>query len=206
MQGAIHQQVFDVLKSTFQGPWLEGFASPFNVCLSTFCSAYPDLDWHFGSMGNFMEYSFRQGGCCEANPPFSPAIMEGMIDHMEKELELADENDTSLVFVIVVPTGDSDGAAAAKQAAMVSFERMTSSQYCRKHIRLAAREHGYLEGAQHLRPTQYRQSAYDTSVIILQSQKARVEKHDMKVLTKSIRTAFASRHEKELKDRRRKDK
>lgn len=202
MQGALHEQVFEVLQSTFEGPWLEGFASPFNVCLPTFGSAFPDADWHFGSIGSFMDCSFRQGGFCEANPPFSPAIMNGMVDHMENQLELADQNDVSLTFAVVVPTAVSEEGTTVKKAASVSFQRMVSSPHCRKHIHLAAREHGYLEGSQHLRPTQYKQSVYDTSVILLQSEKAQEEPHDIKKLTKDLKEAFASRHAEELIERR----
>lgn len=146
MQGAIHQQVFEVFRSTFAGPWLEGFASPFNGCLTSFGSAFLALEWHFGSVGSFMDYSFRQGGFCEANPPFSPAIMNGMVDHIENQLELAGENDISLTFAVVVPTALPEEGAIVKKAASIPFDRMLSSPRCRKHFHLAAREHGYLEG------------------------------------------------------------
>jgi phosphorylated CTD-interacting factor 1 len=210
MQGAIHEQVFDVLQCTFPShPWLEGFASPFNAFLTSFGSAFPDLDWHFGSMGNFMDFSFgQQDCCCEVNPPFSPGIMNGMADHIENQLSKAEEKDVSLTFVVIVPTAnDNDDAATVKQAASISFQRMLSSAYCRKHIRLAAREHGYLEGSQHLRPTQYKQSAYDTSVILLQSPKASQQEPNgqadiMKTLEKDLKVAFTSRHEQELNERR----
>lgn len=208
MQGAIHNEVFEVLKSSIEGPWIEGFASPFNACLDTFGSAFPDIDWHFGSIGSFMDYIFRQGGCCEANPPFSPGVMNQMAHHIERQLDWADQNDVSLTFVVVVPTAKElcSEEKTVKKAASISFQSMLSSSHCRKHIYLAAREHGYLEGSQHLRPTQFKQSVYDTSIILLQSDKGREASHNkIMKMTEDIKAAFASRHKEELKKRRNKD-
>jgi phosphorylated CTD-interacting factor 1 len=196
MQGAIHEQVFEALQSNIRGTWLEGFASPFNVRLSSFGSAFPDIEWHFGSVGNFLDHSFQQGACCEANPPFSPGIMTEMAVHMQKQLELANENEIPLTFAVVVPTAaeDEGGSAVAKKAAAASYQEMLSSSNLRIHVKLAAREHGYLEGAQHLKPTKYKQSSYDTSIIVLQSDKAFADCSDLKKLERDLRKAFASRH------------
>ena len=205
MQGAIHKQVFEVLESTLDGPWLEGFASPFNACLPVFGSAFPDLEWHFGSIGSFMEVPFHQGGgCCEANPPFSPGVMNQMSKHIINQIEKAEKNNVELTFVIVVPTANGpQDSAAVKQSASHSFERLVKSSYCRRHIIFLARKHGYLEGAQHLRPTRYKESAYDTSVIFLQSQSACLaEAIDLEKFENDLRDAFASRHGVELAERR----
>jgi hypothetical protein len=70
------------------------------------------------------------------------------------------------------------------------------------HIVLPAKEHGYTEGAQHLRPTRYKESSYDTSVIIVTSRHARTM-WDMELLEKQLRVAFASRHRDETAARRR---
>lgn len=201
MQGAVHNQVFQVLESTFQSPWLEGFASPFNACLHKFCSAFPDIEWHFGSIGTFMDCSFQQGGCCEANPPFSPGVMDQLSIHMIEQLESAGRKDVSLTFVVIVPTANhSANSNVAKQSAALSFDRMTSSPFCTQHIIFPAREHGYIEGAQHLRPTRFKDSTYDTSLIVLQSkQDASI---DMDQLKTDLKESFASRHRKEISQRR----
>ena len=242
MQGAIHSSVFEVLESHFSSErnsdssdakssrqfWFEGFASPFNATLPRFASAFPDLDWHFGSVGHFLDCKFNRtpedndtgdGEYCEANPPFTPGIMLSMADHMIETLEKADKNNSRLTFVVVVPSIDNktkrskssttshrnDNTAVAKHAAAKSFCRMTSSVYCTKHIIFNAREHGYVEGAQHLRPTKYKQSSYDTSVIILQSPNAcETSKSGLEKLEKNLRLAFSSRHEMELVERKRK--
>ncbi|KAL3922524.1 MAG: hypothetical protein SGILL_002156 [Bacillariaceae sp.] len=227
MQGAIHSSVFDALRTNLgcgdgtQDSWLEGFASPFNATLPRFASAFPDLDWHFGSVGSFSDCSFQwnshgnpAGEFCEANPPFTPGVMESMANHMSNALAEADGNERALSFVVVVPSaskarkkasteGKMDDESVVKQAASRSFQDMVTSKYCATHLRLKAREHGYVEGAQHLRPTMYKQSSYDTSVIILQSPKAReLEGERASTLERDIRNAFASRHETELKKRK----
>ena len=228
MQGAIHSEVFEVLQSHFSTKttvsssecWLEGFASPFNATLPYFASAFPELDWHFGSIGSFFDCQFEASDdeCCEANPPFSPGIMEGMADHMMKTLQCAREKNKRLTFIVVVPSADDkkpsksfddneNSGSAVKKAAFHSFQSMVFSTFCSTHIRLRAREHGYVEGSQHLRPTMFKQSSYDTSVIILQSIKSKGESStgkNLEQLEKSIRSAFASRHEEETSLRKRK--
>ena len=209
--------------------WFEGFASPFNATLPRFASAFPDLDWHFGSVGRFLDCRFdgeigmdsNSGDeYCEANPPFSPGIMSSMANHMLEALERADNKGFRLTFVVVIPSvdnssrknakssassGNNDNTAVAKHLALKSFRRMTSSAYCTKHIQLNAREHGYVEGAQHLRPTKYKESSYDTSVIILQSSvPSDTNDCDLKELEKNLRLAFSSRHKTELMERKRK--
>ena len=208
MQGAIHEQVFDVLKkSTFSKyRFVEGFASPFNAYLPSFTSAFPDFEWHFGSIGNFFSTSFTQG-CYEANPPFSPGLMNSMVDHIDSCLDDANRRSLSLTFVVIVPTAKTLGssneyAPSVKRFAFESFQRMVSTASCRLHIVLPARDHGYIEGSQHLRPTRYKQSGYDTSVIILQSSEARCDQLDEIKLKADIVAAFASRHAEELSRRR----
>ena len=154
MQGAIHSSVFEVLQSYFckatcSMSFFEGFASPFNATLPRFASAFPDLDWHFGSVGRFLDCNFGRkiecDGCydtgkgaasgidfgeyCEANPPFSPGIMLAMANHMIKALHIADKNSTRLTFVVVVPTANKEDEGTVKHFAIQSFQSMISSTY-----------------------------------------------------------------------------
>ena len=55
-----------------------------------------------------------------------------------------------------------------------------------------------------MRPTRYKESLYDTSVIVLQSKQARRQELDTARLEEKIREAFASRHRDEV-ERRKKD-
>lgn len=206
MQGAIHGDVFHALRETFPGTSLfECFGSPLNAYLPSFASAFPkDLDWHFGSIGNFFEATITEG-CCEANPPFAPGMMTAMAERIEHNISQADKCKASLSFVVIVPSaGDNKDSerAAAKRFGGVSLEKMTNGSSCRLHILLSAKEHGYVEGAQHMRPTRYKESLYDTSVIVLQSKKARRQSLDKSALEERVRTAFASRHREEVEKRK----
>lgn len=209
MQGAVHSQLFDVLNGFFpQDEILECCASPLNSHLSTFGSAFSEIDFHFGSIGSVFDFDVTSG-VCEVNPPFSPAFMDAVVDRIERNLSLANKSNKSLTFCIIVPTvasttskGPKDTVKAAHRFAQSSFLRMIEAEACRHHIVLPAREHGYIEGAQHLRPTRYKESSYDTSVILLQSKAARTTSLDLVAWEREIRSAFASQHKEELKSRR----
>jgi phosphorylated CTD-interacting factor 1 len=215
MQGAIHGQVFRVLREIFQpasSPFLECFGSPLNAFLPSFCSAFfHDMDWHFGSIGNFLETTITES-LCEANPPFSPSMMGKMANRIEENLQAADAQESSLTFVVIVPNaGDTKDSnrAAAKRFGGVALQKLLDSPYMRLHVLLPAKEHGYVEGAQHMRPTRFKESLYDTSVIILQSAKAREQHHKIfdakEQIESKIREAFASRHREEVAKRKRRD-
>jgi phosphorylated CTD-interacting factor 1 len=208
MQGAVHGEVFQVLRETFSsGPLFECFASPLNAYLPSFGSAFAnDLDYFFGSLGNFLELEVK-GGCCEANPPFCPGMMNAMTYRIERNLAQADKRGNALSFVVIVPSAGDESSvrAAAKRFGGESLKRMTTSPRCRLHILLKAKEHGYVEGAQHMRPTRYKESLYDTSVVLLQSEKARSQELDEQRLEEKIRSAFASRHKEEVNKRRKLD-
>ncbi|GAX19363.1 hypothetical protein FisN_4Lh340 [Fistulifera solaris] len=201
MEGAVHSEVFQVLGDFFSSsPVHECFASPLNAYSPCFNSAFSeDLDWHFGSVGNFFANVVPVEGCLEANPPFSPGLMNAMVDNIEHSIHDADQNNKCLTYAIIVPTFDTSASAPqAKTFAKASFMRMVRGKCCRLHIVLSARSHGYIEGAQHLRPTQFKDSTYDTSVIVLQSQLARKQDLDEKHFEKAVRIAFASRHKQEI--------
>jgi phosphorylated CTD-interacting factor 1 len=203
MQGAVHDEVFEALRTCFPNEsFLECFASPLNCYAANFGSAFTDIDFHFGSVGDFLDQSISHG-VCEANPPFSPGLMDTMVDRIEYNLTLADQTSSCLTFVVIIPTAStSEDVRTAKRFATKSFQRMLGSAACRLHISLAARDHGYIEGAQHLRPTRYKESNFDTSVILLQSSAARKENIDENNLEKRLRSAFTSRHKAEVDTRK----
>ena len=64
---------------------------------------------------------------------------------------------------------------------------------------LPAREHGYVEGGQHLRPTRFKESQFRTSVIVLRREWTGA---DTDAFEREMRRAFASRHEAEVQQRR----
>jgi phosphorylated CTD-interacting factor 1 len=230
MQGAVHDTVFDTLSQTLfpMDYMVECFGSPLNAYLSTgYYSAFvSDLDWHFGARGNFFhDVIVENNCCCEANPPFAPGIMSAMADQIHVNLQLANDQERILTFVVIVPHGGGGATptksddpqqqqtppppptsvvhrAAAKRYGNVSLQRMIQSEYCTYHCILPAKEHGYVEGAQHLRPTRYKESVYDTSIVVLQSTLAQTQRTLDPVLFEStIRHAFQSRHRDEVERR-----
>lgn len=212
MQGAIHSEVFDCI-SAFSNysheTILECFASPLNVFNSQYCSIFHrDIDAHFGSIGDFFALPigfFQAHGVHEANPPFSPGLMQAMVDQMEKHLAYASAQEICLSFLVVVPTCKQiqDGNLV-HEFAFKSFQSMIKSEFFSKHIELPAREHGYIEGSQHLRPTRFKESQYNTSIIVLQSLPAKENNASLcgKDFETKIRQAFSSRHKLELFDRK----
>jgi len=94
----------------------------------------------------------------------------------------------------------SSAAAAVHRAALASFRELTSSPYCRSHIVLPARAHGYIEGGQHLRPTHFKESQFSTSVILLRRKEWTGA--DAELFETELRAAFVSRHAQEVEQRR----
>jgi phosphorylated CTD-interacting factor 1 len=193
MQGSIHPHVFVSLSLFFGRPCIEAFASPLNSYYPQFGSAFGDIDWHFGSFGDFFQQQHEfQEGCFEANPPFSPGLMTRMAKEMERRLDRANEKQLNLTYVVVVPTAASKSSSVAKEFANESFQLFLQLSY--HHFILESRDHGFVEGAQHLKPTRYKQSSYDTSIFILNSKAASKNMSDISQLETNIREAFRTKH------------
>jgi len=93
--------------------------------------------------------------------------------------------------------------STVNQAASDSFNRLVNSPYCKAHIILPPREHGYIEGSQHLRPTKYKESQYSTSVIVLTTTtKSKSWTGKQELFETEIREAFGSRHSMEVQKRK----
>ena len=100
------------------GCGLECFASPLNARSAPFCSGFVDTDAAFGSVGSFLTFRPSQGAF-EANPPFVPALVVAMADHMRSLLEAAEQGGRPLLFALCVGASSSmkrDAAWAALQA------------------------------------------------------------------------------------------
>lgn len=224
MQGSINEKAFAFLGEFCAeiGHTLAGecFASPLNANLGVGMyrsGFFRDIDKHFGSIGDFFQWKSSTVGkynnqWYEANPPFAPGLMREMVVKLIEHLEVADEKKRALSFVIVVPAcDDADGAGGdvpiARQFAAASFNAMLQSEYQMHHILLGSGDHGYVEGAQHLRSTRFKTSMYDTSVILLQSRQARKDMTSLRGDWRNrfevgIRAAFQSGHESETLDRK----
>jgi len=153
-QMALGEDCFRVLRKRI-GTEFECFASPLNCTNTRFTSAFPSADVFFGSVGNFFSFSPLEGSF-EANPPFIPEVMAAMVMRIHSLLAAATG---PMSFVVIVPGWLSDPAWVA----------LTASIYKRAFYLVAAKDHGYCDGAQHQRQDRFRESTYDTGVFILQN-------------------------------------
>ena len=159
-QAALGETAFDVLKKRL-GVGCEAFASPLNCRYGRFCSAFPDVDGAFGSLGSFFEFR-PQRGSFEMNPPFVPETLLKAAEHAEALLDAAEDAGGRLSFVVVVPAWRDVPFWAA----------LEGSKHKRGDVLVVpAAEHGFCDGAQHCRPPaeRHRVSSYDTGVFFLQS-------------------------------------
>ncbi len=197
-QAAIPDHVFDTLLRHFD-VCFECFASPLNSRYPHFCSAFPDTDAPFGSLGSFFNFKPRAGSF-EANPPFVPNLILKMAEHMHQLLVRADGDDSHaethgegqreeaqgspLCFIVIIPSWDET----------MGWRALNESPFLTHHLRLAQREHGYTEGAQHCRRSRYRISVGDTSVFFLQSKAAQRKWPVTPEALEDIQAAFTSKH------------
>ena len=159
-QAALGERAFDVLKTRL-GVGCEAFASPLNCRYGRFCSAFPDVDAPFGSLGSFFDFKPTRGSF-EMNPPFVPETLLAAAKHAEGLLDDAEAAGGRLSFVVVVP--------AWKDVPM--WEALDGSKHKRGEVMIVpAAEHGFCDGAQHCRPPaeRHRVSSYDTGVFFLQT-------------------------------------
>ncbi|CAM9219071.1 unnamed protein product, partial [Phaeothamnion confervicola] len=158
---------------------MECFASPFNCRWERYCSAFPDTDTAFGSLGSFFEFR-PAAGSFEVNPPFVPEVIVRTAAHIEALLAAAKASPLS--FVVVVPAWE----------ATPGWRRLAGSRFVRRHVRLAQKDHGFCEGKQQLRAARYRVASFDTSVLVLQNAAGAARWPCTDKACAELRTAFAS--------------
>lgn len=173
-QCALPGLAFDAAASCGLGNTVECFASPLNCRYERFCSAFPDIESRFGSLGSFFDDNAFDPieGSFEANPPFVPETMVAMGKKLERLLD--DSNRGPLSFLVVVP---------AWGAGIEFVENLEGSVHMRASSRVRASEHAFCDGAQHTKPLlssktnkkrrapdpDLRPSSWDTAVILLQN-------------------------------------
>ena len=137
-QAAVGEAGFDALANLLSVNW-ECFASPLNCRFeSGYCSAFPDTDTPFGSVGSFLRFEATEGHF-EANPPFVPEIMSAMTAHIHALLQKAERLGTALAFVVLIP----------KWVKVQAWGQLERSQWCKHSLCLSAADHGFFDGAQH---------------------------------------------------------
>ena len=97
--GMLPLAVFDTLEKW--GCEGEGFATPLNATLPSYCSLHADADRCFGSLGSFFEWRPKMGNF-ELNPPFT-IRSTAVEDHAVALLQAAERDGKALSFCYVVP-------------------------------------------------------------------------------------------------------
>ena len=160
-QAAVGPRVFEVFQRHL-GCSLELFGSPLNAHFNRHCSAFPDVDGVFGSVGS--AFAFRPAaGSYEANPPFTAPLLDRTAAHLEALLADAAAGGRALAFVAVFP-GWRENAG---------WQRLSGSVHLEHAVVVAAADHGFCDGASHQRRDPYRGSPYDSGVFVLRTAKAR---------------------------------
>ena len=164
-QCALPGDAFSAASKCGLGVTIECFASPLNCRYNKFCSAFPDVESRFGSIGSFFddEVFDPKHGSFEANPPFIPETMFAMGEKIERLLN--DRDRGPLSFLVIVPFW---GAGSD------FCENLIKSKYTRANVLLQAAKHAYFDGSQHtkvvkLDTTLLRPSSWDTAIILLQN-------------------------------------
>jgi hypothetical protein len=113
--GAIHPDTYKKLEKI--GCRVECFGSFFNHTLENYCSLFYELNYKFGSIGNFFEVEFKKG-IYVANPPFEVEFVNKMFEYINRQIEKSKEE---LVFIIILPAWDIE-------------HRKLLNKYCREKI------------------------------------------------------------------------
>ena len=167
-QCALPARIFEVLRERL-GVTLEAFASPLNAThLEGYCSAFGDVDAHFGSLGSFFDFHPSEGSF-EANPPFVPEVMLKAVEHAEALLQRAEAAGRALSFCFVVPAWET----------LPFWQRLCTTSPWRGRasdpIQLDADAHAYVDGAAHLKSEaadRLRPSSFGTTIVALQTSAA----------------------------------
>ena len=182
MQAACVPAVFDLLSSEL-GVELELFASPLNCNFRYFCSAAYDVDAPFGSIGSFHSSNLDEqfsSGAYFANPPYEAGAVSAATNRIEELIVKAEATGKELTFLVVLPHWPDK----------LCWKNLTSSSHATAVLTLPQSMHGFCEGGQHYRPTLWRRSNHDTSVVVLQSLRAAKRSPFTPRLERELRIAF----------------
>jgi hypothetical protein len=187
-QCSVTSTTFYALEAVF-GDVKECFASPFNHNSAVYWSAFPDTDCFFGSQGDFFtslnSRLVQEGGVFYANPPFVEEYLEQLHKVIEHVLGLA----VPVTFAVVVPTW-------TDTKLYMWMQRSTSTQL---HLLLAAGEHEYVDGRQHIDTKRWRKrhvSPFSSSFFILQNELGSTRCKVDDEIRRHVLTSFAVRHER----------
>jgi len=162
-QAALCGNAFDVLQKRLCVTF-ECFASPLNCRHELYCSVFPDIDAAFGSVGSFFDANAFNptSGSFEANPPFFPKVMSAMARRIDVLLDRARGKEAPLSFVVIIPGWKETEA----------WTLLHKSPHKRAFWLIAKDDHGFCDGAQHMRRDRFISSVFDTGVFVLQNDAA----------------------------------
>lgn len=86
----------------------ECFASSLNSHFSNYCSVFYDLEKYFGSFGSFFRI-LPISGTFGFNPPYEKIIIEKGVNNILKLLNIANNNNKNLSFILTLPIWDKEG-------------------------------------------------------------------------------------------------
>lgn len=135
---AAPENIFRRLRS-FLDVSQECFASPLNCFFSQFCSAFPEIDVFFGSLGSFFDYEISEGSL-ECGPPYTIECMDRTAKHIIDTLDKS-ENQRPIMFVVFVPEWRVPPAQYHLD--------LEASPYTRFHFCAPGGKHYYVSGEQH---------------------------------------------------------
>ncbi len=161
-QAAVGPAVWRVIMGRL-GVGFECCASPLNCYLPAYCSGFPDVDAPFGTCGSFFALKISSGSYA-INPPFVRCLLDASAKRVVELLRAAAAAEVShaLSFVFFMPGWKETEA----------FATLAQSQFLRRSFVVAARDHGFCDGAAHQRQDPFRESPYDTIVSVLQTERA----------------------------------
>ena len=128
---------------------LECFASPLNAFARRFCSAFPDTDCFFGSIGSFFEFN-PVSGSFQTGPPYDHQLSHAMFDHICELFERKGEGEGAaalgagagpLSFTVTMPYSD-------RPVAQKVLQRVRDSGYVRVDVKLDEHRYAYVDGYQ----------------------------------------------------------
>lgn len=182
-QVSLPPDVFRVLKKQF-GVFLECFASPMNSFFPRYCSAFPDTDCCFGSLGSFFGF-VPQDGSFEAFPPQTPQLITATLHHIE---DILVQSSKALSFILVVHCRPSSDLESCDKS-------ITGSNFFAGKLTVRAREHSLCEGFQHRKTHLLHLALLDTTLYFLQNEAGKTRWPLTPENERKLRNVFAGRSE-----------
>ena len=80
---------------------IELFGSALNTSMTNFGSLFYDIEWVFGSLGNFFNMKITSGNY-EINPPFDKCLIKKIFNKILSDILIAENNNKPLLFFIIL--------------------------------------------------------------------------------------------------------